>query len=521
MKEFLKKLNLLPDKTDLKAWLISFYIINFAFLYHTLNFMWGNHDVKFIKEELLLSSGLFEGRFTQFIPYRLLTSGQILPILNNLIGFAFLTIGLWILAKYWNIQKSLIGYILFITFAATQPYTLSWMYFTFITISCLLWVFLAALGLYLSEHIHNASHKWILSFISVLCFYLTLGGYPPIINMFFVCLGGKLIISYTFEQKSLKQLWQIHKYTLINIIFAAILFKISLIILTPNDVYNLKTESLTNLPYKFLQTLAIAFKQFFITVPFMERGYKICLAVMSLLAIIGTLFYPSTPRRKCLSLFFLVGTIWATSLTTFLVIPHTEYVSRIDFYGFGFLYALMAGILLTLTPKIYQSLGIIIITLLLCINILNDYQALKIWKQGHEAEFQILDNITERIENHPLFNAHHQYRFYQVGDLSLRPNYYNGSYDFNDVFLLTIPYLAMWQGSNLLEFYTPTAYINHNLPLLPEDITPEVYDFFMQKAEPWPSPNAVYVNKDIIIIVYNQAGLNDFKNTLRTLKPKE
>jgi hypothetical protein len=49
--------------------------------------MWGNHDVKFIKEELLLSSGLFEGRFTQFIPYRLLVTGQILPILNNLLGF--------------------------------------------------------------------------------------------------------------------------------------------------------------------------------------------------------------------------------------------------------------------------------------------------------------------------------------------------------------------------------------------------------------------------------------------------
>ena len=116
MKKLLQKFRLYPDTLDGKAVLISFLIINFAFLFHTLNFMWGNHDVKFIKEELLFSSGLFEGRFTQFIPYRLLTGGQILPLLNNLLGFAFLTAALWLLAKYWNIKKSLAGYIVFISF---------------------------------------------------------------------------------------------------------------------------------------------------------------------------------------------------------------------------------------------------------------------------------------------------------------------------------------------------------------------------------------------------------------------
>lgn len=105
MKKLLQKFRLYPDTLDGKAVLISFLIINFAFLFHTLNFMWGNHDVKFIKEELLFSSGLFEGRFTQFIPYRLLTGGQILPLLNNLLGFAFLTAALWLLAKYWNIKS--------------------------------------------------------------------------------------------------------------------------------------------------------------------------------------------------------------------------------------------------------------------------------------------------------------------------------------------------------------------------------------------------------------------------------
>ena len=159
MKKLLDKLFLSPTPETQKALIISFIIINFAFLYHTLNFMWGNHDVKFIKEELLLSSGLFEGRFTQFIPYRLLTNGQILPIINNLIGTCFITLALYILAKYWQLPQTTLNYTLFITFFITEPYILSWLYFTFITISCLCWTFFAILGLYLSSLIPSSSQK--------------------------------------------------------------------------------------------------------------------------------------------------------------------------------------------------------------------------------------------------------------------------------------------------------------------------------------------------------------------------
>ena len=41
--------------------------------------------------------------------------------------------------------------------------------------------------------------------------------------------------------------------------------------------------------------------------------------------------------------------------------------------------------------------------------------------------------------------------------------------------------------------------------------------FFMNQARPWPHPNSVYVNSDIIIVVYNQAGLEDFRRRLQML----
>ena len=519
MTNFLKKLSLVPDKNDIKSLIISFLIINFTYLYHTLNFMWGNHDVKFIKEELLLSSGLFEGRFTQFIPYRLLTNGQILPILNNLIGFCFLSLAIWLLAKYWELKKSKLNYILTITFFATLPYTLSWLYFTFITISCLAWTFFAILGLYLSAKIPNHKNKYLLSILSILCFYLPLGGYPPIINTFAVCLMGKLIIEVLFNNKTLKQLFSKYKYTLLNILIATILFKLSLYIFSPNDVYNLETTPINALPQKLISTIKISFEQFFISVPFMEKGYKLTLAIMCLIGLIGAFFTPSTlqQRLKLLVLFF--GIIFATSLTTLLVVPPTELVSRIDFYGIAFLYTFFLVLLLKLKPNLFESLGIIFGFVIIFFNILNDIHALKVWKQGFDAEFRILDEVIDRIENHPSFTQNKKYRFYQAGDISLRPSYYKGNFQKDDVFLHSLPYLAMWQGENLVQFYTQKDYLQTPSIITPSDITDEVFNFVMTKASPWPSENSIFINNNIIIIFYDQYGLDDFKSKLRQLRP--
>lgn len=517
MKKILSKISLIPDKTDLTSLFVAYIVINLVFLYHTLNFMWGNHDVQFIKSELLLSSGLFEGRFTQFIPYRLLVNGQILPLLNNLLGFAFLTLGLWLLAKYWNIPKSVTNYALFIIFFATQPYTLSWLYFTFITISCLLWVFIAVIGLYLSEQIPNSKQKLVLSVFSILCFYTTLGGYPPIINTFFVCLTGRLTIAYLFENKDIKTLFHTYKYTLINIAVAAVLFKLTLKFVNPDNVYNLETTPLADIPSKFFETIKISLNQFTLTLPFMEKGYKILLLLLTITAFSGAIIKAQNRRTRLITILLLLATIWTAAFTTFISVPHTEYVARIDFYGLAFVYAFALALLLKYKIPLAKSLCFAFMLLLLPLNTLNDYRALKIWQQGFDAEFQILEQISERIENHPDFNPHQKYRFYQIGDIALRPKYYNEKFDKGEPFLLDLPYLAMWQGDYLLEFYSPFNYIDHTSSLMPEDITADIYHFIMYQAKPWPHSDSILINDKILLVIYNQAGLDEFRNKIKNL----
>ena len=514
MKKLLETLSLTPSKETRKALLISFIIINLCFLYHTLNFMWGNHDVKFIKEELLLSSGLFEGRFTQFIPQKLLTSGQILPLMNNLIGFIFLTLALYILGLYWKLPKTTLNYTLFITFFITQPYTLSWLYFNLYTISCMAWAFFAILGLYLSLQIPNHPQKQALSLTSILCFYLPLGGYPPIINTIFVCLSAKITLDVIFHQSTIKELFSTYKYTLFNILIALILFKLTLYFIPKNIVYNLETTPFDELPQKFISTLKISFNQFFLSLPFMEKGYKIILAVMSFIAILSSILRPIKLSNLGLIILLFLASIWLTQLTTFLVVPPTQYVARIDFYGLGFLYTFFVCLLLRQKPKIFESIGIIFAFVIIYINILNCYHAQYVWQEGFKHEFKILESIYERIESHPNFNPKQKYRIYQAGDISMRPIYYNKKFDKNEAFLLLTPYLATWQTKNLIEFYSPYKFINTPDVIIPSDITPEVKDFINNHARIWPEKNSIYINKNIIIIILNQIGLKKLRKDI-------
>jgi len=517
MKKILMNLRLWPDKTDIWAICVGYLIINFAFLRHTFDFMWGNHDVLFVKERLLLDSGLFEGRFTQFILPVFLTDGQILPVVTNLLGFLFLVLGLWILAKYWQVPKSVLDYAVFIAFFGVMPYTLSWLYFTFITISCLAWVFFAALGLYLSAKAGESRHKFLLNAVAVLCFYLPLGGYPPVINMFAVVFLGRLALEASFNLMGIKDLWKRYKYSVFNMLLALVLFKGSLFIFKPDAVYNLEMTPVADLPEKFFMCFKIAFNQFVTATPFMERGYKLWLMLMCVFGGIGAFCIKKDVWQKVVAAGLIFGAVFSTTLTTFLAVAHTEYVSRIDFYGIGFLYLLGLAFLLKHKMKFFCSLGLVFAGVGIFLSIVNDYRALNVWKKGNEAEFLILDEVTERIERQPQFKRGKKYRFYQIGDIALRDRYYHGSFDKDDVFLLSLPYLAMWQGGRLLEFYMPYAYVDHELPLLPSDITPEVYEFFMNKARPWPDAHSVFVNDDIIIVVYHAGELDLFREKISIL----
>ena len=59
-----------------KSFLISFILINVAFLFHTTNFMFGDHDWLYVRGKTFWKEGAFEGRPLHFVLQSILFSGK-------------------------------------------------------------------------------------------------------------------------------------------------------------------------------------------------------------------------------------------------------------------------------------------------------------------------------------------------------------------------------------------------------------------------------------------------------------
>ena len=117
----------------LKLWIATLLV----FLPFLFNFLWGNHDWEWIRKGTPLFSGVFEGRFSQFILQNFLFEGRILPVFSIAAAFAFYSGAAVLLFRLWNLPPQKCIYLLPGLCLASSPYAISWLYFAFIT--CLLY----------------------------------------------------------------------------------------------------------------------------------------------------------------------------------------------------------------------------------------------------------------------------------------------------------------------------------------------------------------------------------------------
>ena len=268
------------QKADPLFWLaftVAFAALNLIFLFHGAHFLFGDHDWKYLKPGLSLDAGLFEGRFAQFLPINILSGGDILPIVNNILGFTGFSLGVALLARYWRLPRQKSAWLLFALFTAVTPYILSFMYFAFLIIPVLGWSAFVLSSLLISEKETRFSPIRSLSAIALAT--LALGGYPPVINLMAVALAVRLLFAALFEGESARGLWRRYRWTAINLLSAAICCKLCLwglgkIGAMNTAYYNLQTTPLAEWGNKFLLVSRDLWQQFTVTLPFIDTPYK-------------------------------------------------------------------------------------------------------------------------------------------------------------------------------------------------------------------------------------------------------
>jgi len=493
-----------------KSVLISFLIINFAFLFHSINFMFGDHDWLFVRGATEWKEGTFEGRPFHFVLQSILFNGQILPLLNNVFSFFALSLSGIILAKYWKIPVSTINYTLFSVFIAVLPYTLVWLYYAKDALINLSLPLIAISALYISD-IATKKKNMYLHIIAQILLLFSFASYMAIVNYIGICFIGSIILSYVFDDNDILSIVKQKIYSVLDIIIALIGFIIILKIFPPTSSYNTSLISLDYVMPKLRETIIAMFNQFIVPLPFMELKYKLLLLMISLIGF-ANLFKSRLNKAPCVIILVLLA-LFVSKFSFFIseqrgqVLTRMEdfaFVPRLDFYSLPYLYALFISPILFLPKSKIKKICISLLIISVFLSLVRVMYAQRVWKLGFDAEMKAHERIVSRLESMPNFDINKKYRILQIGTLSLRKNYYpKEKGEKVSLDLLETSFTPQYMSQIVYNFYYPKDIFYASSSI--KDLSLQGINFIKHRAKPWPSQDSIYIDGDIIIIVLDDS----------------
>lgn len=508
LKDGLKNLNPIYKKSFLAAFLL----INLAFLFHTVNFMFGDHDWNYIRSANYWSEGSFEGRPLHFVMQSLFFNGHVLPILNNLFSFAFLALGGVLLAHYWRVPKKTFQYALFATFTAILPYTLVWLFYAKDMLSNLSLPLVVVAGLLLADRPYKKIWYHV---AAIALFYFAFASYAAVLNLMGVCLLGAILITYVSGKSDIIKVIRQKIPSAADIIIAAVLYKLTLVFTSLTAEYNTQTLGVMYWPEKLKETVTVMFTQFTTPLPFMEYKFKLLLLALCLFALVVALIKGGV--KKAPAVIVLVLAILLASKAAFFLadergqilaeMENFAFVPRLDFYGLGYIYALALAVILSLTKGKWYKVGAALAVIIAFMSGVRDMYAEKVWKLGFDAEMKTHERIVSRLEQHPDFRANQKYRLLQIGSLSLRKNYYRkAAGEETSLDLLETSFTPQFMSRIVYNFYYPEDVFYNNATV--EDLSAKGQEFLRFKAKSWPSADSIFIDGDVVIIVLTDEGLD-------------
>lgn len=520
------------SKAEISCCLWIFSALCLCFLSLIFQFNWGNHDWLLVLNDVPITTGLVEGRFSQYLPINIFLSGKILPVLNIALGFLFYTLALTLLCtRFFKFSVTTLADKLCLTTIATLPYIIEILYFHFITFSLLSWSMVIVFSLLTAQ---KALEKDITSniLLSALLLFITLGGYPPA-----SCLYATAACLYMMQD--LPPSASIKKLTKLTFPFAAsmVLAFLPLPFIYQGlkhkgimiELYNTETETFVSLLQKIPETLYLSIKSLCQPQPFFSLGFKIITA-----GIIGTFLccFLIKCRKKHNLLIGILSTIalllaiklpaWLSRETAenyYATFDPAAFMVRADFYAIPCLLLFSIFYLRKYTKCWLNNLLFIATFVVLFLNMNANYTFAKTHFLGFKAENQLLTRITERFQTQENYQQHQIYNITQTGELSLRSKYYtqtpNEKYGY---YTLAVPFTRYWLAAEHFNFYTSHPFAANQTGISPELITPQLIDFINDKTAVWPSEKAIYLNDKFGIIALTPAGKSLFTDQFNNLK---
>ena len=514
--ECVKGYNAIPRLYRKSFWQL-FGFINLAFLFHTINFMWGNRDWAAVRFAVNPEQALSEGRFSAFWLQELLFDGKILPVINNLWAFAGLSLAGVLLGIYWKLPQRTAAFVVTGLFFIITPYTMSWLYFAQNTLGNLWLPAMVLTALLLAENrSKNLNATYLCNICSVLLFVIALGTYLPVLNFILVAVLGKVFLQTVFSDIDLKCAFKRSLQCCANLTAGLMIYAFIIIILKDTDVikpaYNTVLAPLWSYPAKIPALLMIIFTQFGTTMPFMDIAYKGGYLLMCLIGLFSLIILSPNAKAAMRGLVLIPLILLASKLTFMLSVPSAEnpaHLARIDFYGLPLIYALSLAIILKLGGNYLKRIGYGLAILIIFMGFVRLSYAQKVWKFGWDAETKLAERIITRLEKLEDFNVNGHYKLLQIGNQSLRGKYYlhkNGETDSGE--LLGWSYYDAGRSKDAYNFYYQADFLEADSDLATAiQENPTIKEYLMNKARAWPAKESLYLSGNYIVLVLDETEL--------------
>lgn len=325
-------------------------ILAVVFLIYWSSFFLGNHDFRFMRYGVPLDAGVFEGRFTQFLPSWLLTGGHILPVFNVLLGFAFFALAAVRLAEWYGLPERYRDVLPFTLLIVLNPYVLTQLYYVHQILSIFVWHFLCVWGVIWIDRAVLAAEDgkkeaecaavagkkaagYAAAGISAL--FVSLGGYTAALELVLTICTGKFWLDVLWAEKSVKAI--LGHYVKLGaavmaalLCYAAVIWEMKRQNLIYLGMYNVQTLPLWEVPERFLQRWHKPWEILYSVFPYESplAGYGFLLLAAAALA-------ASRGRRKFLwGAFCLIVSVYLAFFLAFIA-PHDFFDTfRVHFFQF-------------------------------------------------------------------------------------------------------------------------------------------------------------------------------------------
>ncbi len=497
-----------------KSFWILFGLINLAYLFHTINFIWGGEDWSAVRTTVDINESLTQGRFSAFILQYLLFNGKILPVANNLWAFFGLSLSAILLAKYWNLSKQTSIIVISGLLLSVNPYTMSWLYSAKNTLGIMWLPAISLTALLLSENSsESTTRNSAKNIVSVIMNLMVLGTYFPVLAFIGVAVLGKVFLQTVYAGASYKESFLKTCQSLTNLTSALMIYIfIELILIETNTLHlsnNLMAWSAliwSNIPDYLTATIS----QFITPLPFTDLGYQLLSLLLPLITIFCIIYQSPNTKKALQGIGLFIGIILVSKLPILFNIHKeslADNLAQTNFFSLPLIYTLSFITLISLSKKYLYRIGYTLAVLIIFMGFVRVSYAQKVWKFGWDAETKLAERIITRLEQLPEFNIERQYKLIQIGEMSLRSKYYiKKPHEIANNNLLNGAYYPEGNSKDAYNFFYQADFLSENASTEALKL-PAIREYLLNTARAWPAEESLWIYDDYIIMVIDEQAL--------------